>query len=392
MINKKILLLGYMRRNLGDDLFIAMLLNRYKDIEFVVRETSPKYSEPFKNYKNFSVVKAEGKLVDFDTKDYVACVYIGGSVLAETKNGMTNQKTINVFLENCKKNKVPFFYISSNFGPYKTKEFYDECEKTIKMIDGICFRDKYSYEEFKKYKSVNYASDVVFALDMTRNKIIKNSIGISVIDLALSSRSEEMQKLDTTYCDMLKRNIINFIDKGKVVYLFSYCEYEGDLQAIKKVIDLLPENYKKKVHIVEYTGKEGNLYDFIKKYSMMEKMVCTRFHSLVLSLLFKQDLIVISYSKKLEKLLCDIPQKFKYIEMDKKLNKLVIDLNWFNHIDEDNLNVLVDSSYNQFSQLDKQLKLEVASNKIKVNRLAFKKRVRRKLGVIKRKIKKIIKK
>ena len=100
MINKKILLLGYMRRNLGDDLFIAMLLNRYKDIEFVVRETSPKYSEPFKNYKNFSVVKAEGKLVDFDTKDYVACVYIGGSVLAETKNGMTNQKTINGFLEN----------------------------------------------------------------------------------------------------------------------------------------------------------------------------------------------------------------------------------------------------------------------------------------------------
>lgn len=391
-MKKKILLLGYMRKNLGDDLFIAMLLNRYKDIEFVVRETSPKYSEPFKNYDNFKVVKAEGRLIDFDTKDFVACVYIGGSVLAETKNGLTTQKTINSFLENCKKNKVPFFYISSNFGPYKTKEFYDECEKTIKMIDGICFRDKYSYEEFNKYKSVNYAADVVFALDMPKKKTIKNSIGISVIDLALASRSEALQSFDKTYCEMLKRNIINFIDKGKDVYLFSYCEYEGDLLAIKKVKELLPIDYQNKVHVVEYTGKEGNLYDFIKKYSMMEKMICTRFHSLVLSLLFKQDLIVISYSKKLEKLLCDIPQKFKYIEMDKKLSKLVIDLNWFNHIDEDNLNVLVDSSYNQFSQLDKKLKLEVTSYKIKVNRLALKKRIKRKLRVIKNKIKKIIKK
>lgn len=391
-MRKKILLLGYMKRNLGDDLFIAMLLNRYNDIDFVVREASPKYSEPFKCYKNFKTVKAEGKIVDFDVSDYCACVYIGGSVLSENKNGLTNQKTINGVVENCKKNKVPFFYMSSNFGPYQTKEFYNECEKTIKMIDGICFRDKYSYEEFKKYKSVNYATDVVFSLDMKRNKIIKNSIGISIIDLSLSSRSEEFQNIDKDYCEMLKRNIINFIDNGKKVYLFSFCEYEGDLNAINRIIDLLPESYKTKVNIVQYTGKEYNLYDFVKKYSMMEKMICTRFHSLVLSLLFRQDFIVVSYSKKLEKLLCDIPQKFKYVDIDKKINKLNIELDWFNKIDEDNLDSLVNSSYNQFSQLDKKLNINSDIKKIKVNSLPLKKRVRRKLGVIKRKVLKMIKK
>ena len=29
-MRKKVLLLGYVRKNIGDDLFIAMLLNRYK--------------------------------------------------------------------------------------------------------------------------------------------------------------------------------------------------------------------------------------------------------------------------------------------------------------------------------------------------------------------------
>ena len=155
-------------------------------------------------------------------------------------------------------------------------------------------------------------------LDLKRFKIINNSIGISIIDLSLSSRSEDFQNLDKNYCEMLKRNIINFIDKGKKVYLFSFCEYEGDLCEIKRIVDLLPESYKTKVHIVQYNGKEYNLYDFVKKYSVMEKMICTRFHSLVLSLLFRQDFIVVSYSEKLEKLLCDILQEFKYVDIDKK--------------------------------------------------------------------------
>ena len=100
VMKKKILLLGYMKRNLGDDLFIAMLLNRYKDIDFVVRETSPKYSVPFKCYSNFKTIKAEGKIVEMDVSDYSAIVYIGGSVFAETKNGLVNQKTINGVIEN----------------------------------------------------------------------------------------------------------------------------------------------------------------------------------------------------------------------------------------------------------------------------------------------------
>lgn len=382
-MRKKILLLGYMRKNLGDDLFIAILLNRYKNIDFVVRSNKKKDLEPFKIYKNFKIIPKDGPLCDFDMEGYDACIYIGGSVMMELKRGIALQQNINAFVENSKK---PFFYISSNFGPYRTQEFYDECVKTFKMIDGVSFRDSYSYNEFKEYESVTYAPDLVFGLDIKKKKKIKNSIGISLIDLSLPTRGEELNSLDSDYCNMLKNNISDFVSKGKTVYLFSYCDFEGDPNTIEKVLNLLSEEDKKHVKVVKYKGKPGSLYDFIQKYSSMEKMICTRFHGLVLSLVFRQDLMVISYSKKIQGILKDIPQEFKCMSIDKDIGKLKIDESWFSAIKEENLKVLSENAVNQFKKFDEKLGLNIKEKSFKIKKAPLKKRIKRKLKAIKKKI------
>lgn len=382
-MRKKILLLGYMRKNLGDDLFIAILLNRYKNIDFIVRTNDKKDLQPFKMYKNLKVVPQEGSLSEFNMDGYDACVYIGGSVMMELKRGLMLQQNINAFIENSKK---PFFYISSNFGPYKTQEFYDECAKTFKMIDGVTFRDEYSYNEFKQYDSVGYAPDLVFGLNMKKKKTIKDSIGISLIDLSLPARGEKFNSLDSSYCNMLKNNISDFIKQGKTIYLFSYCDYEGDCNTIEKVLKLLSEEDKKHVKVVKYTGKPGNLYEFIRKYSSMEKMICTRFHGLVLSLVFRQELMVISYSKKLEKMLEKVPEEFKYIEIDENIGELKIKLDWFKAIKEENLEPLSKNSVNQFKKFEEKMGLKIKQKGFKIKKAPLKKRIKRKLKDIKKKI------
>lgn len=384
---KKILLLCYLKKNLGDDLFVSMLLNRFNDVEFVIKNSGSGFLEPFSLYKNCTRIVSSQRMLDYDLSEFSGCIYIGGSLFREGINSLEYQKKMTDFIRKCNLENVPFYYISSNFGPYKTKAFYGECLKKFKMIDGITFRDKYSYNEFKFLSNVNYSPDLVFALKISKRKKIKDSVGISVIDLSLDSRDSLLKNCESKYLEMLKLNILKFIDDGKKVYLFSFCEAEGDIVAIKKIIDMLPESYKKKITVISYNGKKGNLYTFIQKYSMMEKVICTRFHSLVLSLLFKQELIVLSYSSKLDNFLDDLEIKFKKVNIDNSLNTVKIDYSWFNKIDHKSLKLLTSSAYGQLEQIEKNLLPKKLRNRIRIKNISLKKRLKRKCGFFIKKIK-----
>ena len=360
------------------------LLNRYKDTNFTIRNIEENYDEPFSIYKNFKNKLDDETILSIDIKAYDCVIYIGGSIFSETERNIKRQKNLTELAQNCKKNKIPFFYISSNFGPYKTEEYFEICKETYKNITSITFRDKYSYNLFKKIKSVNYAPDLIFGFKAPRNKTIKNSIGISVIHLNFKSRNIELKEADEVYSKQLAKKIVDFIDNNKEVYLFSFCKYEGDEVGIKKVAEQLPDNYKEKIHIVKYTGKEGNLYDFIKKYSMMEMFICTRFHSLILSMLFNQKLIVLSYNQKINNILKDIKNEYKVIEINKKLKLDKISDNDFKKINEEILSEYIAPVQKHLEELDEIL--ESKNKQITIKGLSIFKRIKRKIKYLKNKI------
>ena len=136
-----------------------------------------------------------------------------------------------------------------------------------------------------------------------------------------------------------------FIDEGKEVYLFSFCEHEGDLRTIDRILDLMDDYYQARVNIIDYSGKSGDLYYFVKLYSRMERTICTRFHSLVMSLVFKQELMVVSYSDKLNNLLDDLGYDFDVVNIDQKIGKLVINDGDFKVIDKKILNKFTPTFY-----------------------------------------------
>ena len=296
---KKVFILAYSKVNLGDDLFIDILVNRYKNVQFFTRAIQEKTYIYNKNanlhFKDYTLED----LAKISSKEFDAIVYIGGSIFMEHAGGVERIKKLNAIATNCKQNNVPFFFISSNFGPYKTPEYKREVQKLMRNITDICFRDRQSYETFNKYQSVRYAPDVVFSYNRPV-RVKKDTVGISVLNFKYR---KELKFYQRNYYEVLINSLISYIKQGKTVTLFSFCEYEGDEDSIDFIISELPARYADKIQIERYRGK---LDDFIKKYSSMEYFLCSRFHSMVLSAVFKQKVSILSYSNKIVNVIYDL--------------------------------------------------------------------------------------
>ena len=137
-----------------------------------------------------------------------------------------------------------------------------------------------------------YAPDMAFSFQTEDVKKEKKSIGISVINLTIR---DELKKYEEPYNDFIKRIIIKFAKRGYKVYLFSFSKFEKDGEAIKKIISIVPEEYRNKIEVKIF---RKNIKEYIKEYSKMEYMVCGRFHSMILSILTK-----ISYLKNINQLI-----------------------------------------------------------------------------------------
>ena len=340
---KKVFIIAYSKTNLGDDLFIDILVNRYKNIEF--------YTKSIEDYSYIMNKNANLNFRDYNLDDLInnsitefdGIVYIGGSIFMEHAGGVERIRKLNTIAKKCKESDIPFFFISSNFGPYTTEEYKNEVKKLMENTTDICFRDEYSYNNFKEITGVRYAPDVVLSYSIPYEKK-ENTIGISVINFW---HRDEIKQYEKHYFDVLKNSIINYVEEGKKVTLFSFCEYEGDEQAIHTILEMIPEKY---LNNVDYENYKGNIDEFIKKYSEMEYFICSRFHSMILSAVFNQQTTVISYSNKINNVLKDLELTDKVVDVTTMKHLQNLELKEFNR-----LNMTSDISQkanNQFEQFE----------------------------------------
>jgi len=74
---KKVYLFVYTRKNVGDDLFIYLLSQRYENIDFYINPRYPEvYNELFKNCKNINMINEIINMEKIICSDYDAFVYI----------------------------------------------------------------------------------------------------------------------------------------------------------------------------------------------------------------------------------------------------------------------------------------------------------------------------
>lgn len=318
---KKVFIMAYLRKNLGDDLFVKMLLEKYKNLDFYIKYDKPEYLDILNNYENLHVLygkDTDEELYISDVNEYDAYVYIGGSIFMEGGLSYNLSEKFYDFMKRCKENNKPFCYISCNYGPYQTQEYFELSRKNFAECTDICFRDLYSYNLFSDIETVRYAPDYAFSYKLPDVQKIKDSVGISVIDLGIR---EDLRPKSDSYIKFLCKNITNYINSGKDVYLYSFCEYEGDEVTIDKIMSNFPGETK--IHVVKY---DGDIDKYLEKYTQMEYMICARFHAMILSTVAKQKIFVMSYSKKVDRVIEDLELNLPIMhfnELDEKHDLLL---------------------------------------------------------------------
>lgn len=345
----RIFLLAYTRQNLGDDLFIQMLLEKYSDCDFYLKIKDPSFVQYFSKYSNLHIIVGDNSLhstCNMNVEEYDAFVYIGGSIFMEGRSGISDEFCN--FLERLNSKHIPFYYISSSYGPYKTQDFVDLSKRAFSNIRDICFRDKYSYNLFKDISTVRYAPDLVFSSNLTMNKKISNSIGISVIHF---EKIKHLKHLEHCYINFLTNNIDHYLSQGKKVYMFSFCKYEGDEATANAIL----KHFKNHPNIV-LCYYDGEINKFIEVYSRMEFAICSRFHAMVLSSLFKQKTFVLSYNHKFDNTIQDLNLGYDIIHFDTNLGDLLISDDYFKVIDNNNLLKIKEKAKEQLKSFDELVK------------------------------------
>ena len=150
----KIYTRAYLTENLGDDLFIKILIDRYKKHQFY------SISRGFKNYTKgnlkvysnpilFDIIE-EFKLEKYLSNKCDLAISIGGSMYME------NEK----YIKDYSFGKNKYYVLRSNFGPYKTQGYYNKVYDFFKNAEDVCFREEYSYNLFKDLPNVRYAKEI----------------------------------------------------------------------------------------------------------------------------------------------------------------------------------------------------------------------------------------
>lgn len=311
-----VLVQAYTKLNVGDDLFLHTLFQRYPKVNFEINV----YDDFFTDYRRFALqyrnVKVIGRhslmyriknklgISDIERgrlKKYDAVVNIAGSIFMEntenTEYDDNQEKEISYLF----KKKIPVFFLSCNFGPYYTQDYKRRKEEMFKKCTDVCFRDKYSYDQFAKYSSVRYAPDAVFTMELPTVVPKKHTLGISVIDLI--SRGK-MKKFYNDYKELIIKLICDYASEGYEIYLFSFCKIEGDEDAVDDIMyDISDCELEDRVHKVCY---DGRLTQFLNTFLSMERMVCTRFHSMVLAVMGGIPMLPLVYSSKVSNVIDDL--------------------------------------------------------------------------------------
>ena len=316
---KLVRLYAYWAQNLGDDLMVHILLNRYPQYRFYCDDYD--LDETFRRYPNFccketfyerygrlnhlinALTLGKNKTWFFDRvfrqieKRISSAVYIGGSLFMQDVQTNVEKR---LSYERKRMSKGPLYIIGANFGPYQTENFYVGFENYFADCAGVTFRDKRSFELFKHLPNVNYAPDVVLNLKVACKHKASNRILISVLDV---SKRPSITQYAGQYESFIADVCTEVVRRDKTPVLMSFCNSEGDEDAIARVLDKLSVEVRRGTDTFFYNG---NIDLALQQFQLAERVIATRFHAMILALCFDKPFFSVSYNSKVKNVLDDI--------------------------------------------------------------------------------------
>lgn len=358
---KKVYLKCGMNNNFGDDLFLKIISERYCN-KFSIIVTEKKY---IKNYNNVKFIYINSKIFRFFDKigtllkkrNFLETIFINKSDIILVVGGsifMENIFTFNYLMKFY--NKLENYYIiGCNIGPIYTKKYLNYVKNTvISNSKDVCFRDTKSYEMVSEVNQSRVATDIIFSLNV--DKYINNyekKVIFSIIDFD-SKRKQIKNSIDKFNYENNIINIINYYYKNEYkISLSSFCEAEGDIIGINKILEKLSTEVRNCIEIYNY---DGNIEYFLNYLSHSEVIVGTRFHANVVGFLLNKKVIPIVYNDKTEALLKDMNFKNYSFNINDKIDNIEIML--AKEYQFPNLKSMITNSKIQFKKIDEVLEVK----------------------------------
>lgn len=313
---KSIFIKAYTALNLGDDLFIKILCERYPQHQFTL--LSPKKDAVYFNSipnltVKYTIPKIDGLMAKLGAEYRVnstlsryyikkadLVVHIGGSIFIQDEYWKMKVENMEKDLNKSKE----YYIIGSNFGPFTEEEYQSSYRNVFSKATQVSFRDTYSYDLFNDLDNVFLAPDVVFSYDITDNAYNfdqeEEKVIISVIDL--DSR-ENLKGYKQAYESKLIELCNELTTKNYKVLLMGFCKKENDDTAINRIKQT--EQLKNNEAVSTY-NYEGDMDEALALISQSKGIIATRFHSLILGLVFGIPVYPLVYSNKTTNLLDDI--------------------------------------------------------------------------------------
>lgn len=294
----KVIIRAYLDNNLGDDLMLNLLFQRFPEYTFYLYTNSSVVKHTFQKYNNV-IIRDPSQMIS-DAKVSDAFITIGGSIFQLVNLRQHASRIMKIlFLKYLKMRKKKIVTIGANIGPLSNKFSYKLVEWEIRQNSLTTVRDTVSLGIIEKFKKVNnfyQASDIVYNLDLNVSTE-KRGLGISTY------RQSRGNDNNIDVYTVLAKIADAFIEKtGEPVKLFSFdSETENDLSSAYHIYEL--SNYKQMISIEPYLGNQEN---FLEQFKSCNRMIAIRFHSAILSDICKIPFFPIIYSNKLRDMLNDL--------------------------------------------------------------------------------------
>lgn len=306
MIGKKeIYLKAYFRKNVGDDLFVRCLAERYPHVSFKIC-TYPAFAQVFARFPNIRNIGKAGLFIDRASnkitgkhiyrmqmeKSAPAVVHIGGSIFIEPYQfSLLNPNT---------------FVIGCSFGPYKTEAYRSAVFSELERAKDVCFRDRYSYEMFSSLDHVRMAPDVLFGYP--GYPAVQKGCGVGISVMSIDKRPE-LRHVADKYYNEIAQTLDECARRQIPVKLFSFCEAEGDAEAIREI---MARSKTKRAEVCEY---DGDMDAILEQLNECEYIVASRFHAMVIGWCLSKKVFPVVYSNKQLNVMQDVGYRGSYWDL-----------------------------------------------------------------------------
>ncbi|MBR3796512.1 MAG: polysaccharide pyruvyl transferase family protein [Clostridia bacterium] len=322
MAKKKILVYAFLSNNVGDDLFVKTLCERYPQADFYISKEAERCQalREIDNLKPSLRVLLGIKMIGLEAKlynkgirtslltrcaglllhDFEASVFIAGSVFVQ--KGKVWAGGVRRQLQRASLTKE-YMIVSANFGPYTEPGYRDDYQACFEKLTDVCFRDSYSKAQFPESRNVRWAPDAIFTVQ-PHEKPEKKKAMISVLWCARPRRPAALQAKNDAYEQRIAEMASCLQKKGYETCFVSFCADQKDNEVARRIYDRCVANGDDHASVLEYTGDLNGLLD---AFAESECVIASRFHAMILGWIHGKRVMPLCYDDKMRHVLDDLP-------------------------------------------------------------------------------------